>query len=250
MVTRDEYQVTGMKRQAIYRHLAEYYDLLYPEKDYKKESDKIRKIIKRHKKTNGNHLLEVACGTGKHAQFLSHDFSILATDKHTAMLRVACKNGNGAIFAQADMASLNLRTQFDVILCLFSSIGYVKTVPNLRRTVRNFARHLKTGGVVLIDPWRSRAEFKTGTYLTTYDSADLKIVILAIATVRGNLSVTDDHYLIAQKNKKIKYLVDRHELGLFDNKSTMRAIRDAGLRAMFLKNGLRKNRGLYLGIKK
>ena len=69
MVTRDEYQVTGMKRQAIYRHLAEYYDLLYPEKDYKKESDKIRKIIKRHKKTNGNHLLEVACGTGNMRNF-------------------------------------------------------------------------------------------------------------------------------------------------------------------------------------
>lgn len=33
-----------MKQQAIYKDLAKYYDLLYPDKDYKKESDKIRQL--------------------------------------------------------------------------------------------------------------------------------------------------------------------------------------------------------------
>ena len=239
-----------MNQQAIYKNLAEYYDLLYPEKDYKKESDKIRQIVKRHKKTSGNDLLEVACGTGKHAQFLKSHFSVLATDKHAGMLRVARKSGNGIVFARADMANLNVQKQFDVILCLFSSIGYVKTLTNLRKTVRGFARHLKTGGVVLIDPWRSKTNFNTGSYLTTYDSKNLKFAVLAVAKMRGSLSVTDDHYLIAEKNKRIKHLVDRHELGLFENKAMLGAMRNAGLHAIFLKKGLRANRGLYVGIKK
>jgi ubiquinone/menaquinone biosynthesis C-methylase UbiE len=68
MVSERKYPITGMKQQAIYKELAKYYDLLYPDKDYKKESDKIRQIIKRYKKTGGNDLLELACGTGRHAQ--------------------------------------------------------------------------------------------------------------------------------------------------------------------------------------
>ena len=239
-----------MKRQAIYTNLAEYYDLLYHDKNYERESEKIRQIVKRYKKTNGNDLLEVACGTGKHAHFLKNYFSVVATDKHAGMLRVARKSGSGVVFAQADMTNLKLGKQFDVILCLFSSIGYVKTLTNLRKAVHSFARHLKTGGVVLIDPWRSKGNFKTGSYLTTYDSKDLKFAVLAVAKMRGNLSVTDDHYLIAEKNKDIKYVVDRHELGLFENKDTLRAMKNAGLAAIFLKKGLRTNRGLYVGIKK
>jgi hypothetical protein len=45
-------------------------------------------------------------------------------------------------------------------------------------------------------------------------------------------------------------MVDRHEMGLFEKKNTLRAMRDAGLRAIFLKNGLRTNRGAYVGVKK
>jgi ubiquinone/menaquinone biosynthesis C-methylase UbiE len=250
MVSEHNYPINGMKQQAIYKDLAKYYDLLYPDKDYKKESDKIRQIIKRYKKTGGNDLLELACGTGRHAQFLKRDFSVLATDINAGMLRVARKRIKGVVFGQADMVNLNLGKRFDVVLCLFSSIGYVRTYANLKKTLRNIARHLKTGGVVIIDPWRSKASFKTGSYLTTYDSERLKITVLALAKMRRNSSITDDHYLIAEKTKDIRYMVDRHEMGLFERKNTLRAMRDAGLRAIFLKNGLRTNRGSYVGIKK
>jgi len=166
------------------------------------------------------------------------------------MLRVARKKIKGVVFGQADMVNLNLGKRFDVVVCLFSSIGYVRTYANLKKTLRNIARHLQTGGVAIIDPWRTKASFKTGSYLTTYDSESLKITVLALAKMRRNSSITDDHYLIAEENKDIKYMVDRHEMGLFEKKNTLRAMRDAGLRAIFLKNGLRTNRGAYVGIKK
>jgi len=52
-----------MADQAIYRDLAKYYDLIYTWKDYKKEANTIKQLIVAYKKTNGNTLLEVACGT-------------------------------------------------------------------------------------------------------------------------------------------------------------------------------------------
>jgi ubiquinone/menaquinone biosynthesis C-methylase UbiE len=240
----------SIKKQAIYRGLAKYYDLLYPDKNYKQEAGKIRQIIKKYEKTSGNDLLEVACGTGKHAQYLKNDFSILATDVNAGILKVARANVTGVKFRQADMINFNLGKRFDVVLCLFSAIGYVKTYANLRKTFRSFARHMKTGGLVIIDPWRSKSDFKTGSHLTTYESKHLKIAVLASAEVRGSLSITDDHYLIAEENQNIKFLVDRHEMGLFEKKNIVRAMKDAGLQATVLKTGLRANRGLYVGVKK
>ncbi len=48
---------------------SEYYDLLYKDKNYKKEADYIASLIK----TNAPHtksILELGCGTGKHASLL------------------------------------------------------------------------------------------------------------------------------------------------------------------------------------
>jgi len=59
----------------------------------------------------------------------------------------------------------------------------------------------------------------------------------------------DMHYLIAEKNKEVKHFVDRHELGLFDIDKTLQFMKQAGLKSKFLKNGLMKDRGLFIGVK-
>lgn len=47
---------------------APYYDVIYNAagKNYKTESKRLRQFIRRHKKSKGNALLDVACGTGRH----------------------------------------------------------------------------------------------------------------------------------------------------------------------------------------
>ena len=63
-----------MKKQALYKNLAKYYDCVYSMKDYKKEADALKRIIARYKKIKGKNLLEVACGTGNYLQYLKNDF--------------------------------------------------------------------------------------------------------------------------------------------------------------------------------
>src|SRR5579859_3065632 len=134
-----------MKTQSIYKDLARYYDLIYSWKDYKKEAETIRRLIAKYKKSKGNDLLEVACGTGGHIQYLKDHFQATGTDINNGMLGVARKKVKGIRFQQADMVTMNLSHEFDAIVCLFSSIGYLKTDAALKKTLRNFARHLKTG---------------------------------------------------------------------------------------------------------
>ena len=87
-----------MKNQTIYKDLARYYDLVYSCKDYRTEALKIKRFISKYKKSKGGDLLEVACGTGRHTQYLKDSFKVLATDINSGMLEVARKNIKGVTF--------------------------------------------------------------------------------------------------------------------------------------------------------
>ena len=51
------------------------------------------------------------------------------------------------------MRDFDLGRTFDVVVCLFSSIGYVKTIEAMLQTIQTFARHTAPGGVVIVEPW-------------------------------------------------------------------------------------------------
>ena len=239
-----------MKKQIMYKELAKYYDLIYSWKDYKKEIKIIKRLISKYKKSKGKELLDVGCGTGHHLRYLKNDFICTGIDSNAEMLKIGKKNVKDVVFKKADMIKFDLHKKFDVILCLFSSIGYVKTYANLKRTIRNFSRHLKSGGIAIIEPWLTKSAFKAGfPAMTTYDGKNIKIARLNVSKVKNTVSILDMDYLIAEKNRDIKHYADRHELRLFDANKTLPFMKEAGLQTKFLKKGL-MDRGLILGIKK
>lgn len=240
-----------MSKVQIFKELSRYYDLIYSWKNYKQECNKIKLLIKKYKKSEGNDLLEIACGTGKHIQYFKDSFSILATDANPAMLTIAKKNYPNIAFKKANMIQMNLNKKFDVIICLFSSIGYVKTYKNLTKTIENFSNHLKKGGIVIIEPWFSESTYISGLpTMTTFDDENIKIARLCVCKKRGILSVMDMHYLIAEKNQSdTKHIVEKHELAMFDAERVLKIMQKNGLKSKFIKDGLMKDRGLYIGVK-
>ncbi|UCD17976.1 MAG: class I SAM-dependent methyltransferase [Candidatus Zixiibacteriota bacterium] len=239
-----------MKQPLLYRDFARYYDLIYAWKDFGKEAGRLKEFIARHKKSDGNILLDAACGTGRHLKHLKNEFKCTGVDINRQILGVARRNASGIRFLVADIINLDLGKSFDIILCLFSSIGYVRTYRNLKRTVRGFSRHLKPGGVVLIEPWFVRSAFRPGAiFMQTYDGRKIKISRLTISKARGNISIIDMHYLVAEQSRGVRHFAERHEMGLFETEKTLEYMKAAGLKARFLKNGLMKDRGLFVGVK-
>jgi len=240
-----------MTKQMLHNQLAKYYDRVYSFKDYLDEAVRLQNLIIKYLESGGNSVLDVACGTGRHLKHLKDDFSCTGVDISKSMLKIARKNAKGVTFKEADMKTLKLGKQFDVITCLLSSIGYVKTTASLEKTIRNFSKHLKKGGLALIEPSHAKSVYVSGEpRITTYDGKDAKIARVNVTRTRQTTAVLNMHILVAERGKDAKYFVDRHELGLFGVNNTLRVMNAAGLKSKYLKNGLMSGRELFVGIKK
>jgi ubiquinone/menaquinone biosynthesis C-methylase UbiE len=194
-------------------------------------------------------MLDVACGTGNHIQYLKKYFNITGIDIDKNMLRIARKKYNDVKFISGDMRTFKLNKKFDIIICLFSAIGHLKTYSNLEKTIRTFSSHLKPCGVMIVEPFVSEEQFLEGLLHADYvKEPDLKITRMCISKRKGSIGIFDFHFLVGS-NGKIKYFVDRQYLGMFNEKKVFSIMKNKGLKGKFLKDGLMKNRGLYIGIK-
>ena len=228
----------------------QYYDDLYAAlgKNYSKEAEKAHKFIQKHKQSKGKLLLDVACGTGSHAGLLSKYYEVEGLDLDPKMLSIARKKHPKIRFHHGDMTDFNVGKQFDVVVCLFSSIGYVRTKSRLQKAIKTMARHLILGGVLLIEPWFTVKQWATGhTGMLTVNQPNLKITRISHASRRGSISILEFQYLIGT-SKGIKHSVEIHEMGLFTQKDYIDAFRAAGLNVTHDPKGL-SGRGLYIGNK-
>ncbi len=232
----------------MYTKSENYYDAIYePMKDYSKESRQLRQLIKRHKKSKGNALLDVACGTGQHLPFLRKSFKVQGLDADAKMLAIARKRNPGIRFHRANMVNFELSEKFDVITCLFSSIGYVKTLSRLRNAIRSMVKHLKPGGVLIVEPWLTPQAFKRGHVGAVFvNQPKLKIARINIVKLQGRVSTMTFHYLIGTP-KGIRYFKEPHTLGLFTSDECLAALRDCGLKVAYYSKGP-MGRGLYVGV--
>jgi SAM-dependent methyltransferase len=226
---------------------AKYYDEIYAsiDKDYEAEAGKLLGFIRDHCRSSGRYLLDVGCGTGIHAGFLSGHYQVEGLDLDPKMLAIAKKKHPGIPFHRGDMVDFDLGRRFDVIVCLFSSIGYVKTGPRLREAIRNMARHLLPGGVLLVEPWFTPGQWHPGrASMTRVDKDDLKIVRMSYSRQRGRLSFIDFEYLIGT-SRGIEHYTEVHALGLFTRREYLEAFKAAGLKTTHDREGL-DGRGLYI----
>lgn len=225
---------------------AQYYDKLYSFKDYRAEVEQLVTIIQKYLLSQGNRLLDVACGTGQHIEYLREHFEVEGLDVDEELLALARQRNAGVPFHRRDMVDFDLDRRFDVVTCLFSSIGYVKTLDNVRRAVACMAGHLVSGGVLVVEPWFTPDTWRPGTvHALLIDEPELKIARVNTSFVAGRLSYFDLHYLIGTP-EGTEHFVERHELGLFETDEMQGALLDAGLEVIYDTEGL-TGRGLFVG---
>lgn len=234
----------------MYNKSAKIYDAIYAShgKDYAAEAEKLHSMIQQHKKSPGNLLLDVACGTGNHAEQLNRYYQVEGLDLSQAMLGFARQKCPDIPFHQGDMVSFHLSHAFDVVTCLFSAIGSVKTKERLEKAIQTMGDHLLSGGVLVVEPWYQLQDIKQGKIHATFvDEPDLKIARMSISKVEGTVFILEFHYLVATPDG-IENFVEIDELGLFTPEEYLEAFRKAGLDVIHDPEGIYQ-RGLYIGVK-
>src|SRR4029453_6970250 len=230
----------------MFSHTAQYYDTIYlAMKDYGAEAKKLTACMHQYRRSTGNRLLDVACGTGLHLSYLKQYFQVEGLDLDEQLLAIARQRNPDVPLHQADMTDFNLGRTFDVVTCLFSAIGYVKPLANLSRAIQCMAQHLSAGGILMIEPWFTPATWRPGTVHTRFiDEPDLKIARINTSFVEGRLSSMDMHYLIGTPEGTEHY-VERHELGLFTSDEMTHTLTTCGLEVIYDAEGL-TGRGRYI----
>jgi ubiquinone/menaquinone biosynthesis C-methylase UbiE len=224
---------------------AEFYDLIYSFKDYQSKTEQLLKLLT-PSHPPGSHLLDIACGTGQHLFFLKNYFQVDGLDLSEELLQAARARNPDVVFYHANMQDFQLTQQYDVITCLFSSIGYLLTLANLTAGIQTMVRHLKPGGTLVIEPWFTPETWQAGTvHAVLIDKHDLKIARVNTSFVDGRRSYFDLHYLIGTP-QGTEHFVEQHELGLFHTEEMLEILNAASLETTYDPEGL-TGRGLFVG---
>jgi SAM-dependent methyltransferase len=229
----------------VFTRSASIYDLVYSFKDYEGEAERVHALIQQ-RAPGASTLLDVACGTGKHLEQFRRWYEVEGVDLDEGLLDVARNRLGEVRLHVADMTSFALGRTFDVVTCLFSSIGYVATPKRLNGAIRAMAAHLNPNGILVVEPWLTPDGWQIGRpHLLVVDEPDLKIVRMNVSGRDGRLAVMEFVYLVGSPDG-IDHFSERHEAALFTDVEYRQALSTAGLTVEHDPEGL-IGRGLYLG---
>jgi SAM-dependent methyltransferase len=225
---------------------ADWYDGFYGAKDYAAEAARVIEVVD-GLAPDASTLLDVACGTGRHLEHFVGRFRCEGSDLDETMLAAARRRLPDVRFTPGDLVSLDLGRTFDVVTCLFSSIGYCRTPDRLRAAIAALARHVNPGGVLVVEPWFTPDRWEDfGRVRGNVVEHGETHAVRVIATSRvGDAAVLHIHYVEARPGD-IRHEDRREEFGLFTREQYVDAVAGTGLEAGWDDHGL-TGRGLLTG---
>lgn len=229
---------------------ADAYDITYRcrGKDYAAEVAEIVRQVRRHRPRAAS-LLDVACGTGEHLAHFRREFAEVAgLDRSPFMRRIAEAKLPGVPIHPGDMCAFRLGRSFDVVTCLFSSVGYLPSVAALIDAVGAMAAHLVPGGVLVVEPLWFPETFQDG-YVAgdVFDGERRTLARVSHSRRDGRAVRMDIHYLVGGDDG-VRHFAESHHNTLFSRDEYDKAFAAANCPARFLPE-LPAGRGLFVGVR-
>ncbi|GBG57990.1 putative methyltransferase YqeM [Sporomusaceae bacterium FL31] len=190
----------------IFGAYSQYYDLVYKDKNYAEEVDYVDSIIRKYKPDSKN-ILDLGCGTGRHAYLLSQKgYLVQGIDQSAEMLSVARNNwcNERISYVHGDVRTIRLGSKVDVVTSLFHVLSYQKTNQELEQYFLTVKEHLRPGGIFIVDCWYGPAVLSDRPVVRVkrLENDAISIVRIAEPTMYANENYVDVKYNIFIKNKQ------------------------------------------------
>jgi ubiquinone/menaquinone biosynthesis C-methylase UbiE len=220
-----------MKEAQFYGRLAAYYDFICS--DRRADVEILLKLISKHKKTDGNRLLDISCGTGLEDKYLKKQFDVTGLDLNDGVLQIARKRNRDVRYLKGDMRTFDLKRKFDVLAC-FDAMMYLKSKREIQKAIKNFYRHLENGGLLVF--------YIDGTFLKEHNKEKSKVIIekkftkkLSVILFlsyqrRENSVLSRDIFFITENGKSRVEVEPTSKLGLFSVKEIRKAVEKTGFK--------------------
>lgn len=222
----------------VFDEYAQYYDVLYQDKDYEGEAKYIAGLLKKYAPTAEN-LADLGCGTGKHAELLtSYGYTEHGVDMSEDMLRAASRRAEGndkLSFSCASLQDFTLEKPADAVTALFHVMSYQSTDAMVCEALRNIHGNVREGGTFIFDLWYGpavllqRPEFR----VKRMESPAVKVTRIAEPVIRENENIVEVHYDVFVENKAAKTIHEireKHVMRYFFKDEIVRFLKDAGFK--------------------
>lgn len=151
-----------------FQEYAQYYDLLYRDKDYAGEAEFLKRLLERFlgKPAAQTDVLDLACGTGRHVQELAR-FGFRAegsdlSDDMVAIARTSAESLSPPIhfYNESFQSCGRIGKHYDAVIAMFSAINYLTSYEDFAQSLKNIRSLLKETGIFSFDFWNGNAVLK------------------------------------------------------------------------------------------
>jgi 2-polyprenyl-3-methyl-5-hydroxy-6-metoxy-1,4-benzoquinol methylase len=203
----------------VFNRYAEYYDVLYEDKNYEQECDFLEEAIKKYSGIKVNNILELGCGTGGHAIPLAQrKYEITGIDASEGMLKIA-KQKTAKLNLKMDLQICDIKEfefgrKFDTVICMFAVFNYITETRDIVKTLKNVKKHLRKGGLFIIDVWNGLAVMRIlpSTRVKIVEKGKIKIIRAVEPKLDSINHICHNHYtmLILEKDRIIEEIKETH----------------------------------------
>ncbi len=232
----------------IFKNYAKYYDLIYKNKNYSKETKYIHNLLKLNK--SKKKILEIGCGTGGHAICLSrYNYKIFGIDMSDSMIKIA-KNkkydNNKLKFKTLDVLKLNHKNRYDTIISMFHVINYLTTKKKIIKAFQNINKSLKNNGLLLFDFWYAPAVRKKQLVKRSNSFENKNFFLIRKVTPKlYKKNIAKINIKLSLKNKinhQIKNFSEDHKVRYFEMEELKKFLNISGFNIVNSYEWLKKNR--------
>jgi len=204
----------------VFEDYANYYNLLYKDKNYKQETQYILDLLKRVSINEVKTILELGSGTGRHAILMGHQgLRVTGVERSQEMLKIAQLSLPQTLkdkvqFIQGDATSFEDKNLYDACLSLFHVVSYQISNNDVSRIMTTASKHLKTNGFFIFDIWYGPAVLwiRPETRIQKFIDGDRSLTRLASSELLDHENVVDVHYTLYFEEKNINGISKVNEM--------------------------------------